>query len=240
MNIIKSTFCAHRGASGNFPENTMCAFNAALALGVSWIETDLNLSSDEKLVIFHDTNLGRTISGSVALSSLTLEEIQRLDAGSWKGKEFSNEKVLSFQQLLNWQDSHEVNINYELKCDKTNPDKVVTILSKELSNRDPKKIIISSFSRKLIAKSIKVIPSYRHALISERLPESWQDISRELNLNAWHLNADYLNLSQVRALHGESLKIRVYTVNNRAKYEKMNRFGVDMIMSDYPEKFLNF
>ena len=110
MNIIKSTFCAHRGASGNFPENTMRAFNAALALGVSWIETDLNLSSDEKLVIFHDTNLGRTISGSVALSSLTLEEIQSLDAGSWKGKEFSNEKVLSFQQLLNWQDSHEVNI----------------------------------------------------------------------------------------------------------------------------------
>ena len=99
MNIIKSTFCAHRGASGNFPENTMRAFNAALALGVSWIETDLNLSSDEKLVIFHDTNLGRTISGSVALSSLTLEEIQSLDAGSWKGKEFSNEKVLSFQQL---------------------------------------------------------------------------------------------------------------------------------------------
>ena len=100
--------------------------------------------------------------------------------------------------------------------------KVVTILSKELSNRDPKKIIISSFSSKLIAQSIKVIPSYRHALIAERLPESWQDISRELNLNAWHLNADYLNLSQVRALHGEGLKVRVYTVNNRAKYEEMN------------------
>ena len=47
MNIIKSTFCAHRGASGNFPEDTMRAFNAALALGVSWIETDLNLSSDD-------------------------------------------------------------------------------------------------------------------------------------------------------------------------------------------------
>lgn len=240
MNIFKSTFCAHRGASGNFPENTMCAFNAALALGVAWIETDLNLSSDEKLVIFHDTNLGRTISGSVALSSLTLKEIQSLDAGSWKSNEFPNEKVLSFQQLLNWQDSHEVNINYELKCDDINPTKVVTILSKELSNRDPKKIIISSFSSKLIAQSIKVIPSYRHALIAERLPESWPDISKELNLNAWHLNADYLTLNQVRALHGEGLKVRVYTVNNKAKYEEMNEFGVDMIMSDYPEKFLDF
>ena len=240
MDIKKSTFCAHRGASGNFPENTMCAFNAALALGAAWIETDLNLSSDEKLVIFHDANLGRTTSGSGALSLLTLNEIQSLDAGSWKDEAFSNEKVLSFQELLNWQDTHEVNINYELKCDTANPNKVVTILSKELRNRDPKKIIISSFSEKLLIESIKVIPSYRHALISERLPENWKNKSRELNLNAWHLNADYLNLNQVRALHRERLKVRVYTVNNKTKYKKMNEWGVDMIMSDYPEKFLDF
>ena len=240
MDIKKSTFCAHRGASGNFPENTMCAFNAALALGAAWIETDLNLSSDEKLVIFHDANLGRTTSGSGALSTLTLNEIQSLDAGSWKDEAFSNEKVLSFQELLNWQDTYEVNINYELKCDTANPNKVVTILSKELSNRDPKKIIISSFSEKLLIESIKVIPSYRHALISERLPGNWKNKSRELNLNAWHLNADYLNLNQVRALHRERLKVRVYTVNNKTKYKKMNEWGVDMIMSDYPEKFLDF
>ena len=144
MDIKKRTFCAHRGASGNFPENTMCAFNAALALGATWIETDLNLSSDEKLVIFHDANLGRTTSDSGALSLLTLNEIQSLDAGSWKDEAFSNEKVLSFQELLNWQDTHGVNINYELKCDAANPNKVVTILSKELRDRDPKKIIISS------------------------------------------------------------------------------------------------
>jgi glycerophosphoryl diester phosphodiesterase len=240
MDIKKSTFCAHRGASGNFPENTMCAFNAALALGATWIETDLNLSSDEKLVIFHDANLGRTTSDSGALSLLTLNEIQSLDAGSWKDEAFSNEKVLSFQELLNWQDTHEVNINYELKCDAANPNKVVTILSKELRDRDPKKIIISSFSEKLLVASIKVIPSYRHALISERLPKNWKNKSRELNLNAWHLNADYLNLNQVRALHRERLKVRVYTVNNKTKYKKMNEWGVDMIMSDYPEKFLDF
>ena len=240
MDIKKSTFCAHRGASGNFPENTMCAFNAALALGATWIETDLNLSSDEKLVIFHDANLGRTTSGSGALSILTLNEIQSLDAGSWKDEAFSNEKVLSFQELLNWQDTHEVNINYELKCDTANPNKVVTILSKELRNRDPKIIIISSFSEKLLIESIKVIPSYRHALISECLPKNWKNKSRELNLNAWHLNADYLNLNQVRALHRERLKVRVYTVNNKTKYKKMNEWGVDMIMSDYPEKFLDF
>ena len=240
MDIKKSTFCAHRGASGNFPENTMCAFNAALALGATWIETDLNLSSDEKLVIFHDANLGRTTSGSGALSLLTLNEIQSLDAGSWKDEAFSNEKVLSFQELLNWQDTHGVNFNYELKCDAANPNKVVTILSKELRDRDPKKIIISSFSEKLLIESIKVIPSYRHALISERLPKNWKNKSRELNLNAWHLNADYLNLNQVRALHRERLKVRVYTVNNKTKYKKMNEWGVDMIMSDYPEKFLDF
>jgi len=99
MDIKKSTFCAHRGASGNFPENTMCAFNAALALGATWIETDLNLSSDEKLVIFHDANLGRTTSDSGALSLLTQTKFKALMLVAGRMKRFLMKRSCLFKSF---------------------------------------------------------------------------------------------------------------------------------------------
>lgn len=54
---------AHRGWSEKYPENTMPAFKAAVALGVDQIETDVRVTKDGELVIFHDESVGRTTDG---------------------------------------------------------------------------------------------------------------------------------------------------------------------------------
>ena len=74
---------AHRGASGAAPENTMAAFRKAVELGAGFIETDLQLSRDARLVALHDDTLERTTNGRGPVSSKTLEELRKLDAGSW-------------------------------------------------------------------------------------------------------------------------------------------------------------
>ena len=63
--------CAHRGASGSYPENTRAAFDAAASVGAGWIETDIQCLADGELVIFHDDHLGRTASGSAKVSLLS-------------------------------------------------------------------------------------------------------------------------------------------------------------------------
>src|SRR5579862_7304097 len=74
---------AHRGASAFAPENTLAAFETAMEMGASFIETDLQLSRDAHLVAIHDETLDRTTNGSGLVAAKTLDELRQLDAGAW-------------------------------------------------------------------------------------------------------------------------------------------------------------
>jgi glycerophosphoryl diester phosphodiesterase len=74
---------AHRGASGFAPENTLAAFKLALALGADGVEMDVQLSADGHPLVIHDARVNRTTNGGGAVSRLTLDQLQSLDAGSW-------------------------------------------------------------------------------------------------------------------------------------------------------------
>ena len=84
---------AHRGASGHAPENTLAAFRQAVALGATFIETDLQLTRDARFVAIHDDTVNRTTNGQGTVHDLTLAEVRKLDAGSWFGSEFAGERV---------------------------------------------------------------------------------------------------------------------------------------------------
>ena len=72
---------AHRGDSAHFPENTLHAFESAYAMGVDVIETDVHLSKDGEVVIWHDPTLDRNTNGSGMIEEHTLAELKKLDAG---------------------------------------------------------------------------------------------------------------------------------------------------------------
>lgn len=91
---------AHRGDSGNRPENTAAALTAAVALGVECIELDIHLSSDEELIIIHDGRVDRTSDGEGAVAELNLGQIKSLDAGSWFDPAFAGERFLTFDEAL--------------------------------------------------------------------------------------------------------------------------------------------
>lgn len=72
---------AHRGASAAAPENTLAAFDRAVASGADVIELDVRLTADERVVVIHDATVDRTTDGSGEVSDMTLIEIEHLDAG---------------------------------------------------------------------------------------------------------------------------------------------------------------
>lgn len=90
----------HRGASKHAPENTLAAFRLALESHADGIEFDLHLSRDGQVVVMHDGQVDRTTHGSGHLARLSLEEIQRLDAGSWFGPSFAHERVPTLEQVF--------------------------------------------------------------------------------------------------------------------------------------------
>lgn len=69
---------AHRGFAGAFPENSLAAVRAALELGASWVEIDVQLTADEHVVLFHDRTLDRLCGTDGAIHQLPLQEVQGL------------------------------------------------------------------------------------------------------------------------------------------------------------------
>jgi glycerophosphoryl diester phosphodiesterase len=92
--------CAHRGACVSHPENTLPAFAEAIRLGVHQIEFDVYLTKDNQCVVIHDGSVDRTTNGSGRISELTLAQIRRLDAGSWKDARFAGVKVPTLRETL--------------------------------------------------------------------------------------------------------------------------------------------
>ena len=106
---------AHRGASGHAPENTMAAFERAVALGAGFIETDLHLTRDARFVAIHDPTLERTTNGKGLVKDFTLAEIRRLDAGLWFDREFMGQRVPTLEEIVEFAAKHDVIFYLELK-----------------------------------------------------------------------------------------------------------------------------
>jgi len=73
---------AHRGASGTVPENTIPAFEEAVKMGATYLETDVQITKDGVLVLAHDPHLGRTAGDTREIKDLTFAELSKIDAGA--------------------------------------------------------------------------------------------------------------------------------------------------------------
>jgi glycerophosphoryl diester phosphodiesterase len=81
---------AHQGGEDEFPSNTMYAFRKAIRAGADMLEIDVGVTSDDQLVVIHDTSVDRTTNGTGLISEMTLRDIQRLDAGYWFSADSGN------------------------------------------------------------------------------------------------------------------------------------------------------
>ncbi len=108
--------CAHRGASDTHPENTLSAFREAIRLGAHMIEFDVALTSDGQLVLMHDRTVDRTTNGKGPVAALTLAELAKLDAGSWKAPHFGGQRVPTLDATLTMMPEN-IWLNVHLKGD---------------------------------------------------------------------------------------------------------------------------
>jgi len=91
---------AHRGASGDAPENTLAAIKMAADHGATWIEIDVNISRDAVPVLFHDDGLSRCSNGKGLVIEHTLTSLQSLDAGAWFSDKFTGERIATLDECL--------------------------------------------------------------------------------------------------------------------------------------------
>ena len=238
----REQICAHRGASGTYPENTRAAFDAAASVGAGWIETDIQCLADGELVIFHDAHLGRTAPGSAQVTSLSWPDMAELDVGSWKGSAFASERPPRCDDLIAWQAEapDRPGIVWEVKCE-DEPEAVAAAaaaVTQRLRDACDHRCIVSSFSRDVLVALRPQLPSIPMALIAEALPEDAVAFCQEHGLEGMHLDGHQVTQASARTVLEANLALRCYTINDMKEGQRLVSLGVSMIMTDFPERFL--
>ena len=238
----RERICAHRGASGAYPENTRAAFDTAASVGAGWIETDIQCLADGELVIFHDTHLGRTAPGSAKILSLSWPDMAELDVGSWKGDAFTSERPLRCDDLIAWQAeaSDRPGIVWEVKCegDSEAVAPAAAAVTRCLRDADGHRCIVSSFSRDVLVALRPQLPAIPMALITEALPADGVAFCQEHRLEGMHLDGHQVTHESARTVLDAGLALRCYTINDMNEAQRLVALGVSMIMTDFPERFL--
>ena len=238
----REQICAHRGASGTYPENTRAAFDAAASVGAGWIETDIQCLADGKLGIFHDAPLGRTAPGAAKVTSLSWLDMAELDVGSWKGDAFASERPLRCDDLIAWQAeaSDRPGIVWEVKCEGDSEEvaAAAAAVTRCLRDADGHRCIVASFSRDVLVALRPQFPAIPMALITEALPADGVAFCQEHRLEGMHLDGHQVTHESARTVLDAGLALRCYTINDMNEAQRLVALGVSMIMTDFPERFL--
>lgn len=105
----------HRGASAKAPENTLAAFALAADHQADWFELDCTLSKDNEIIVIHDGEVDRTTNGKGVVAEMTLDELRKLDAGTWKAPKFAGEKLPTLEEALELAKKRRIGVYIEIK-----------------------------------------------------------------------------------------------------------------------------
>jgi len=228
---------AHRGASGHAPENTLAAFRRALAMGATFIETDLQLSRDARFVAIHDNTLERTTNGQGQVHDLTLAELRRLDAGAWFGSEFAGERIPTLEEILDFAKKHDVVFYLELKPAGSWGGEHALIGALRESGEIARTVVIS-FDPAILAAVRKVEPTLMTGLLFDGQIEDPLDKAIEIGARQAVVRGDLVTPGMIGEARRRDLQVVCWTVNHPAHMRLLAAAGVDGIMSDYPDRLI--
>ncbi|WP_277630422.1 glycerophosphodiester phosphodiesterase [Atopococcus tabaci] len=229
---------AHRGFSGNFPENTMLAFEKAYETGVDGIELDVQMTKDQELVIIHDSTVDRTTDGTGYVKDLTLEDIRGLNAGAYDERVVEKEPVPTLEQYLIWAADKELLTNIELKTNIFEypgiEQKVVQLVE---AHQMEDRIVFSSFNHFTVQRMKALNPSLRCGLLCSDWVVGMGRYTRELGVECVHpafymlQNGDY-----VTEIQEKGLDIHTWTINDEEWMRKAIEAGVTSIITNFPDQ----
>lgn len=225
----------HRGTVKFAPENTIAAFNKAIELGVDLLEMDVRETKDGQLVIMHDMNIGRTTTGKGDVAELTLEQIQKFEAGSKFDSKFTGEPVPTFAAVL------------EAIKGRALPDI-------DFKAGDPQKVIDAVRAAGLIGKCTlycgdweklhKTLELEKGFIIRPTAPKGIDGLEKVIaEFDPPIVNIDWVNFSEafVREIHLRGKLAFVNTMGKTDGKESIQRAvnaGADYIQTDYLDVLL--
>ena len=243
---------AHQGGRGLWPENTLYAFEQAVALGVDVLEMDLRSTADGSIIVMHDGNVDRTTDGAGPVSELTLERVRALDAGY----RFEDEdgqfrfrgaglRVPRLEEVL--ERFPDTGLNLEMKDFR--PEAARRFCSLLRASGRTERVLVASFGYPSMRAFRDACPEvatsatlregllfyyanrvglgslYRSPAVAFEFPEYFGDIHV--------IQPSFLQLAR-----SVNVRVQVWTVNDVEDMKRLLGMGVDGIVTDYPDRLL--
>jgi len=225
---------AHRGVRMKAPENTLPAIRLAIEMGYSFVEIDVRYTKDRVPVLLHDDKIDRTTNGKGPLKDYTLEEIQKLDAGSWFNPDFAGTRIPTLEQALT-----EMQGKIGLYLDQKEEPDAATIALLRKYGFFPSDTVINGHCAafRALAQDAPVMPGARTV---EQVIEAIEEFP-----NPAALNTNCVNLTQdmVDQAHARGVRIFCNTLEAAWPSEEEKamknavRLGADALQTDRPDIF---
>ncbi|MEC0574665.1 glycerophosphodiester phosphodiesterase [Bacillus inaquosorum] len=232
---------AHRGASGQFPENTMLAFEKGIEAGADGIELDVQLTKDGRIVVIHDERLDRTTSLKGFVKDTAYDVIETANAAANHNQTDSDIKVPLLEDVLSWAEKKNFLINIELKNSVIRYEGMEEKVLETVKRFDiEERIILSTFNHESLALCARLAPHIeRAALTSDVLYQADRYIT-SIPASGYHpkLNSPATADKVLKKMRNSSIKVRPYTVNRPEDMKRLFEAGADGIFTDFPAKAL--
>ncbi|GED66302.1 hypothetical protein BRE01_00040 [Brevibacillus reuszeri] len=226
---------AHRGASGLFPENTMEAFHAAVRRRADGIELDVQLSSDNKLVVIHDHQLDRTTTGSGLVRSHTLQELRQYRADKDSHSRFSKARIPTLREVFQAFSETPLRIIIELKNFLVSQPHLEDLVIEQIRRFQlTERTIISSFNFDSLLRIKELDPLQTTGLLYVGpLANPWEVASR-YRADQLHVPHDQLTASVIKQSHQHGLTVLGWNLNSSRELQGALKLGVDGAITNYP------
>jgi glycerophosphoryl diester phosphodiesterase len=227
----------HRGASGHAPENTLAAFKKAIALGATFIETDLQLSRDARFVAIHDDTLDRTTNGQGKVHDQTLAALRRFDAGSWFGSDYTGERIPTLEEILEFSKKNDIVFYLELKPSGSWGGEHALIGALRESG-EVARVVVISFDHTILAGLRKIEPTLMTGVLYDGQLADLLTTAVDVGARQLVVRGDLVTPAMIAEARKRDLQIVCWTVNHPAHIRLLIAAGVDGIMSDYPDRLV--
>lgn len=229
----------HRGAAGEAPENTIAACLHAMQRGVRFIEIDLRLSANNKLVVIHDKTVDRTSYNTGPVHQFSAAQLARMDARAsgapWPYKK--NAGIPTLDALLTACAGLD-GLQLEVKSD-TKPKlrRIAGLLAERFPTAESAaNIVVTSSNSYFLGHLRDTAPHLRRGLVVEEAVQIKQ--VGQLQCSLCVINWSLCTSVRVRKLQAGGSEVSVWTVNNPALIKRLFLQGVDSVISDYPSMAL--
>lgn len=244
---------AHRGGEGQWPSNTLYAFERAINLGVDMLETDIHASADGVLIVRHDPVVDTTTDGVGRICDLTLGQIKALDAGyTWTadgGRTYPFRglgiTIPTLEEIF--QAFPQARLSIDIKPEAP---AVVDTLCQALRAHDKlDQVVVGSFHDSQLRRFRTLCPEVDTAagvfetrsfffLSRARLSRLFRSPAKAFMIPETFGRLHVVTPCFIQQAHARGLQVHVWTVNQEADMRRLIDWGVDGIITDYPGRLM--